>query len=84
MFSHNLANVRVVDSFLKKFITNFPAKLMEIERDCEDELNLVEEISAKGQVVGFSFFLIEKICCRLFQFYIMPLFLDVFLISIFW
>lgn len=45
-----------MDSFLKKFISNFPAKLLEIERDSEDELTIVEETAAKGQMVIILFF----------------------------
>uniref|UniRef100_A0A158PB65 Nucleoporin NUP188 homolog n=1 Tax=Angiostrongylus cantonensis TaxID=6313 RepID=A0A158PB65_ANGCA len=42
-------HVRVVDTLLKQLIALFPAKLMEIERNSEDELTWVDEMSEKGQ-----------------------------------
>ncbi|KAK6739122.1 hypothetical protein RB195_020911 [Necator americanus] len=42
-------HVRVVDTMLKQLIALFPAKLMEIERNSEDELTWVDEMAEKGQ-----------------------------------
>ncbi|EPB67452.1 hypothetical protein ANCCEY_13451, partial [Ancylostoma ceylanicum] len=42
-------HVRVVDMMLKQLIALFPAKLMEIERNSEDELVWVDEMAEKGQ-----------------------------------
>ncbi|KIH63054.1 hypothetical protein ANCDUO_06657 [Ancylostoma duodenale] len=42
-------HVRVVDMMLKQLIALFPAKLMEIERNSEDELTWVDEMAEKGQ-----------------------------------
>ncbi|XGW11331.1 hypothetical protein V3C99_012661 [Haemonchus contortus] len=48
-FKHCCTHVRVVDGLLKQLVALFPAKLMEIERNSEDELNWVDEMSEKGQ-----------------------------------
>ncbi|VDO72146.1 unnamed protein product [Haemonchus placei] len=48
-FKNCCTHVRVVDGLLKQLVALFPAKLMEIERNSEDELNWVDEMSEKGQ-----------------------------------
>ncbi|PIO70685.1 hypothetical protein TELCIR_07458 [Teladorsagia circumcincta] len=48
-FKQCCTHVRVVDALLKQLIALFPAKLMEIERNSEDELTWVDEMSEKGQ-----------------------------------
>ncbi|VDO99616.1 unnamed protein product [Heligmosomoides polygyrus] len=48
-FKQCCTHIRVVDSLLKQLIALFPAKLMEIERNSEDELTWVDEMSEKGQ-----------------------------------
>ncbi|KHJ80265.1 hypothetical protein OESDEN_20061, partial [Oesophagostomum dentatum] len=44
-------HVRVLDAMLKQLIALFPAKLMEIERNSEDELTWVDEMAESGQQV---------------------------------
>ncbi|CAI4229906.1 unnamed protein product [Auanema sp. JU1783] len=50
-FKNCSAHVKLVDTIFKQVISHFPAKLMEIERNSEDELHWVDQMAEKQQQV---------------------------------